>query len=64
MWADVCLTAIYSLAGPDEEARFLAAEALNIDPKIFAEYYINPLPYKNRVCKQKLIETLRKVGLY
>ena len=63
MWAYVCLTATYSLAGRDEEAHALAAEALNIDPKLTAEYYINPLPYKDRAYKQKLIDALSKAGL-
>ncbi|MGD9090856.1 MAG: tetratricopeptide repeat protein, partial [Desulfobacterales bacterium] len=63
IWAYVSLTATYSLAGRAKEARALAAEALNIDPKLTTEYYINPLPYKDRNYKQSLIEALRKAGL-
>ena len=63
LWAYVCLTATYSLAGRDEEAYALAAKALKIDPKLSAEYYINPLPYKDRTYKRSLIDALRNAGL-
>ena len=63
LWAHICLTATYSLAGREEEARALAAEALNIDPKLSVEYFIKPLPYKDRAYKQSLIDALREAGL-
>ena len=63
MWAYVCLTATYSLAGRDEESHALAAEALDIDPKLSTESYINPLPYKDQEYKQRLIDVLHKAGL-
>lgn len=63
LWAHICLTATYSLAGREEEAQALAAEALKIDPKLSAEYFIKPLPYNDRAYKESLIDALREAGL-
>ena len=57
------LTITYSLSGREEEARAAATEALKINPKLSAEYFVNPQPYMNQAYKEDLIDILRKAGL-
>jgi adenylate cyclase len=62
-WAFMDLTITYSLSGREEEARDAATEALKINSKLTAEWFVNPQPYKNQAYKEKLIDVLRKAGL-
>jgi adenylate cyclase len=60
---NVHLTATYSIAGRDDEARAQAKEVLRIQPKFSAERYTKRLPYKDTSEKQRLMDALHKAGL-
>jgi len=62
-WVFMELTITYSISGREEEARASAAEALKINPKLSAEYFVNRWPYKNQAYKEYLIDILRKAGV-
>jgi adenylate cyclase len=62
-WVFMDLTITYSISGREEEARAAATEALKINPKLSAEYFVNPQPYKNQVYKEYLIDILHKAGV-
>jgi len=57
------LTATYSLAGREEEARAAAAEVLRINPKFSLEHVAKALPFKNKADTELHIDSLRKAGL-
>jgi adenylate cyclase len=61
--AQIGLTASYSSAGREEEARAQAAEVLRVNPKCSLEYLTKTIPYKNPVYKERFIDALRKAGL-
>ena len=56
-------TAVYSLAGRDEEARAEAAEVLRINPNFSLEKWGKTLKYKNQEDQEQFISALRKAGL-
>ena len=62
-WVFMELTITYSISGSEEEARASAAEALKINRKLSAEYFVNRWPYKNQAYKEYLIDILRKAGV-
>lgn len=62
-WVFISLTITYSISGRQEEARAAAAESLKINPKLSAEYFVNPQRYKNQVYKDYLIDILHKAGV-
>jgi len=57
------LSAAYSFAGREEEARSSAAEVLRIYPKYHLKYIAKILPYKNKGDLERFIGALRKAGL-
>jgi adenylate cyclase len=59
----VHLTATYSLAGRDAEARAQAKEVLRVQPKFSVNHYVKKLPYKDKSENQRLIDALHKAGL-
>ncbi len=61
--AQIGLTASYSAAGREEEARAQAEELLRINPKFTIEHVAKTIPYKNPVDKERFIDALRKAGL-
>jgi adenylate cyclase len=61
--AQIGLTASYSSAGREEEARAQAAEVLRVNPKCSLEHLAKTIPYKNPVYKERFIDALRKAGL-
>jgi TolB-like protein/Tfp pilus assembly protein PilF len=61
--AHLTLTATYSLAGRDEEARAEASEVLRIQPKFSLERLAKTVPYKNKADRDRVIDALRKAGL-
>jgi adenylate cyclase len=63
MRAHTGLTATYSLAGREEEARAAAAEVLRINPKFSLEHVAKALPFKNKADTELHIDSLRKAGL-
>ena len=63
LWAQIGLTANYSLEGREKEARAQAAEVLRIDPKFSLDHYAKTLPHKNQADIELTIDALRKAGL-
>ncbi len=63
LFAQLALTAAYSLSGRDEKARSAASELLRIDPDFSVENYSKTLPYKNQADRELVINALRKAGL-
>lgn len=63
LFAQLALTAAYSLSGRDENAREAAGELLRIDPDFSVENYSKTLPYKNQADRELVINALRKAGL-
>ena len=61
--AHVTLSAAYSLADREEEARSAAEEVLRINPKYSINRSVSPLPYKNKGDLEKFITALRMAGL-
>jgi adenylate cyclase len=62
--ARLFITAFYSRAGRDEEARIEAAEVLRINPKFSLEKYAKTVTYKNQEDVERTITApLRKAGL-
>ncbi len=61
--AQVGLTAAYSSAGRNEEARAQAAEVLRVNPNFSIERLAKTMPYKNPAHKERFIDALRKAGL-
>jgi adenylate cyclase len=57
------LTAAYSLAGRDDEARAQAAEVLRINPNFSVEQRAKFSPYKNQADLDRYLGGLRKAGL-
>jgi hypothetical protein len=55
------LTAAYSLAGRQEDARNKAAEFLKLNPKFSVEAYAKVL--KDSTAREQLIDALRQAGL-
>jgi adenylate cyclase len=56
-------SAVYSLAGRDEEARAEAAEVLRLNPKFSLKRWEKSLRYKNREDQEQFISALSKAGL-
>jgi tetratricopeptide (TPR) repeat protein len=63
IFSHIFLTAAYSMAGHEKEARAIAAEVFKINPKFSLEQFAKVLPYKDPVTKDRYIESLRKAGL-
>jgi adenylate cyclase len=61
--AYVLLSAAYSLAGQQEEARIAAAEVLRLNPKYSVVHGAKMSPYKNQADREHLIGALRNAGL-
>jgi len=59
----VHLTATYSFADRDDEARAQAKEVLRIQPKFSVNRYAKKLPFKDQAETRRLIEALNKAGL-
>jgi len=57
------LAAIYALTGRQEEAETEAATVLSITPTFSLKKFGMALPYKDQVCKERIIEGARKAGL-
>jgi len=62
-FAHIGLSAAYSLAGREEDARSAAAEALRINPKYSIEHAEKRLPFKNKADAKHFFNALRKAGL-
>jgi len=63
VFANIFLTATYSMAGREKEARAAAAEVLKINPKFSLTQFAIAHPYKDPATKGRLIDSLRKAGL-
>jgi adenylate cyclase len=63
IFSHIFLTAAYSMAGRDKEARAIAAEVFKINPKFSLEQFAKVLPYKDPAAKERYIDSLRKAGL-
>jgi tetratricopeptide (TPR) repeat protein len=63
IFALVLLTAAYSLANRDDEARKQAEEVLRIEPNFSAENFADRVPYKNQSDTDRILDALRKAGL-
>ena len=61
--AHLLLTAAYSLAGRQEEARIEAEEVRRLNPKISLAFLGKFTPFKNQADKEHYIGALRKAGL-
>jgi adenylate cyclase len=61
--ARIMMTAVYTWAGRDEEARVEAAEVLRIQPKFTVKGWERRLRYKNQEDNERAIRALRKAGL-
>ena len=61
--ARVFLTAVYSMAGHEEEARKVAAEVIKMNPQFLVESYAMTMPFKNKTDLELVISSLRKAGL-
>lgn len=62
-WANIGLTAAYSLSGHEKEAHEAAARVLAASPLFSLEYLEKISPYKNQMDKDHFIGALRKAGL-
>jgi tetratricopeptide (TPR) repeat protein len=56
-------TAVYSLAGRDEEARAEAAEVLKLNPEFTLKKWEKSLKYKDQKDQEQFISALSKAGL-
>jgi len=63
LFAHVTLTAVYGMAGRNEEARDSAKKALKIDPKFTIKSWKNILRLKNQSELKRYVEALRNAGL-
>jgi len=63
IFSHIFLTAAYSMAGRDKEARAIAVEVFKINPKFSLEQFAKVLPYKDPSTKEHYIDSLRKAGL-
>ncbi|MEW5908515.1 MAG: tetratricopeptide repeat protein, partial [Thermodesulfobacteriota bacterium] len=63
IFSHIFLTAAYSMAGHEKEARAVAAEVFKINPKFSLEQFAEVLPYKNPATKERCINSLRNAGL-
>ncbi|MBM4278955.1 MAG: hypothetical protein FJ130_13920 [Deltaproteobacteria bacterium] len=63
IFSHIFLTAAYSMAGHEKEARAIAAEVFKINPKFSLEQFAKVLPYKDPVAKERYIDSLRKAGM-
>jgi Flp pilus assembly protein TadD len=61
--AHMLLSAAYSLAGRQEEARIAAEEVLRLNPKFSVVLAGKMSPFKNQADREHLIGALRKAGL-
>jgi tetratricopeptide (TPR) repeat protein len=61
--AHMLLTASYSLAGRQAEARIAAEEVLRLHPKFSLVFWGKMIPFKNQADRQHIIGALRKAGL-
>jgi TolB-like protein/class 3 adenylate cyclase/Tfp pilus assembly protein PilF len=61
--AHTFLSAAYSLAGQQEEARIEAEEALRLNPKISLAFFGKVSPWKNQADREFVNSALRKAGL-
>ena len=57
------LAAIYATTGRQDEAQAEAAAVLSNHPQFSVDKFGKTLPYKDQVCKERLIEGLLKAGL-
>ncbi|MBS3919307.1 MAG: tetratricopeptide repeat protein [Deltaproteobacteria bacterium] len=63
VFANIFLTATYSMMGRGKEARAAAAEVLKINPRFSLEQFAKVHPYKDPATKDRYIDSLRKAGL-
>ena len=63
IFAHICLTAVYSMIGREQEAHAEAAEVLRINPNFSLDAYAKRLPYKHQSDNDKIVDALRKAGL-
>jgi len=61
--ARIMMTAVYSLAGRDEEAQVQAAEVLRIQPKFSVKGFEKKVTYKRKVDRDRFLTALRKAGI-
>jgi adenylate cyclase len=61
--AHAYLAASYSELGQDEEARIEAAEVKRLSPQVSIETWKQRLPYKDQAILERLVASLRRVGL-
>ncbi len=59
----IILTATYSMAGREEDARAAAAEILKINPHFSLERFVKVHPYKDPVMRERYYNSLRRAGL-
>jgi tetratricopeptide (TPR) repeat protein len=59
----IILTATYSMAGREEDARAAAVEILKINPHFSLERFVKVHPYKDPVMRERYYNSLRKAGL-
>jgi hypothetical protein len=57
------LTAAYSAAGQESEARKAASELLRIDPNFTSEGLIKRFSIRNKLLLDQMVADLRKAGL-
>ncbi|MBW2251374.1 MAG: tetratricopeptide repeat protein, partial [Deltaproteobacteria bacterium] len=63
LFANVTITAVYGMAGRNEEARDSAEKVLKIDPKFTIKSWKNILRLKNQSELKRYVEALRNAGL-
>ena len=64
LFANISVTAAYSMCGREEDARAAAAGVLRINPNFSCDYHAKKsLPYKNQADIDRYIVALRKAGL-
>jgi tetratricopeptide (TPR) repeat protein len=63
LFAIVRQAAMYSALNRENEARERAEKILSLNPKFSAEHFINDLPFKNQVQKDRYLEWLHRAGL-
>ena len=63
MFAHLLLAGTYAVTGREEEAHVEATEVLKLNPKFSVSKLANSLPHKDKVCKERVVDGWRKVGL-
>jgi TolB-like protein/Flp pilus assembly protein TadD len=59
----IILTATYSMAGREEDARAAAVEILKINPHFSLERFVKVHPYKDPVMRERYYNSLHRAGL-